>query len=381
MKKITILALHLSFGGIEKCISSLVNILHNNFEIEIISLYKVNDIPTFPIPDNVKVKYLMKYKSNRHEFWDLLKQFKLFATFKEGLKSTKILITKNRLMKKAISESKSDIIISTRSEISLLLAKSKRKDVIKIAHEHVYHNNNSSYIRNIGRILEGVDYLLPSSEYLRKFYSEKYNMYSDKIKYLKWPIDLVKEEVSDLITKNIVSTGRLSPEKKYDDLLDIFSVVNKMHEDWTLTIIGDGALKNKLMDKSKYLKIDDKVIFTGWLNHEEINKIYNKSSIYVMTSKFESFGLVLLEAGIMGLPLIAFESALGAKEILDDKNYGILIENRSKNKMIKEINDLIENKSKRQKLGNKAHERASSYLFDNVKKEHLEFYHNLEDRN
>ena len=56
MKKITILALHLGYGGIERCISNLVNSLCNDYEIEIISTYKLFDTPVFKIDDKVTIK-------------------------------------------------------------------------------------------------------------------------------------------------------------------------------------------------------------------------------------------------------------------------------------------------------------------------------------
>ena len=59
MKKITILALHLGYGGIERCISNLVNSLCNDYEIEIISTYKLFDTPVFKIDDKVTIKYLI----------------------------------------------------------------------------------------------------------------------------------------------------------------------------------------------------------------------------------------------------------------------------------------------------------------------------------
>ncbi len=380
MKKITILALHLNYGGIEKCISSLVNMLHNDFEIEIISFYKMSNKPPFSIPTNVKVSYLLEDKPNRDTFLQALKEKRIFKVIQEGIKSIKILYLKKSLIKKTIAECESDIIISTRSEFSLFLASSKRNDIIKIAHEHEYHNNNTKYISNIGKIIEGVNYFLPSSQYLTDFYKEEFPQYCDKVKYLKWPVELANSSENKLVSKNIVTTGRLSSEKGYSDLLDIFSVLHKMHPDWTLTIIGDGVLNSKLREKAVRLELSNYVNFTGFLDQKSINEIYLNSSIYVMTSTFESFGLVLLEAGIMHLPLVAYSSALGAREILDNNNYGILVENRSKNEMIKRINNLIEDKVKRVECGNKAYERASSYLFDVVKEEHLDFYKNLKGR-
>ena len=80
MKKITIFALHLGYGGVEKCITNLANLLCNDYNVEIISTYKLNEKPAFNISDKVKVVYLIdKYKPNREEWKNSLSFSKEFS--------------------------------------------------------------------------------------------------------------------------------------------------------------------------------------------------------------------------------------------------------------------------------------------------------------
>jgi len=92
-----------------------------------------------------------------------------------------------------------------------------------------------------------------------------------------------------------------------------------------------------------------------------------------MTSFEESLGLVLLEAASYGLPLVAFDTALGAKEIIAEK-FGILVKNRDKEEMAKNIIDLLNEEKKYKKYSQASYERAREYYFDNVKNSHIEFY-------
>ena len=94
MKKITILALHLGYGGIEQYISSLCKMLENDYEIEIISTYKVLDKPAFYFSDKIKITYLIEDNPNKQEFKNSVKNFKILSIFKEGFKSFKILYLK-----------------------------------------------------------------------------------------------------------------------------------------------------------------------------------------------------------------------------------------------------------------------------------------------
>ncbi len=87
MKKITILSLHLGFGGIERSVVSLANILCKKYMVEIVSVYKLYDKPSFDIDDRVDVKYLINGGPNKNEFKNALKSHHVFKIFKEGIKS------------------------------------------------------------------------------------------------------------------------------------------------------------------------------------------------------------------------------------------------------------------------------------------------------
>ena len=75
MKKITIFSLHLGYGGIEKCVVNLANLLKDDYEVEIVSTYKLENTPAFEIDDKVKVRYLIsKYKPNREEWKESIRK-------------------------------------------------------------------------------------------------------------------------------------------------------------------------------------------------------------------------------------------------------------------------------------------------------------------
>ncbi len=90
--EITILALHLGYGGVEKYLSSLCKMLEDNYEIEIISTYKVLDKPAFPFSNKIKITYLINDKPNKEELKKAIKEKKIINIFKEGFKSLKLVI-------------------------------------------------------------------------------------------------------------------------------------------------------------------------------------------------------------------------------------------------------------------------------------------------
>ena len=112
MKKITILALHLGYGGIEQYISSLCKMLDNDYEIEIISTYKISDKPLVPFSKKVKIKYLINDKPNKKELKDSIFSFKIKDIFKELKKNLNILYLKYTKNIEAIKNIKSDYVIN-----------------------------------------------------------------------------------------------------------------------------------------------------------------------------------------------------------------------------------------------------------------------------
>lgn len=374
--KVTIYALHLGYGGVEKNICEKANILSNIYDVEIISLYKLYDKPAFIVNPKVKIKYLTNVKPNRNEFKNALKSKNIKSILKEGFYAVKVLYLKNSLITKSMIECNSKIIISTRAYFSLKLIKNNEYNNIKIAEEHIYHNNNSKYIKKLGFILKYVDYLMPSSDYLTDYYKSIYSKYDYKIKTNKMPIEGANK-LCDLKKKNIISVGRLSKEKGFADLIEIFSNIES--EDWTLTIVGDGDEKENLEALIKDNNLEGKVILTGFLNKEKLYKLYENSSLYVMTSFEESFGLVLVEASSFGLPLIAFDSAIGAKEIIQ-KN-GILVSNRDKSVMIKKIKKLMNDISERKIYQKKSLEIYKSYDYTTLKENIISFYQDITNNN
>ena len=364
-KKITIFALHLGFGGVEKYLSSLCRMLEENYDIEIISTYKVLDKPAFPFSEKVKITYLIDDKPNKEEFKQAIKNKNIISIFKEGFKSAKILCLKRSRNIKAIRNTYSDYIITTRTFHSGLVGYYAYNNIIKIATEHNFHNNDKKYITKVIDSIRDFDYFVVVSDNLRKFYENKIG--KTKCIYIPNVIDSLPDKRSKLTNKNIITIGRLSPEKGQKDLIDVFKIVNKELPKTKLFMVGDGPLKKELENYTKELKLTNKIIFTGFLGDKGKEKYILDSSIFILPSYTESFGLVLIEAMSYGLPCIAFDTSDGAKELLKN-NVGILVKDRNKEKMAEEIIKELKNKNGSEH-SEKGYKYCQKYLLDNVKKE------------
>lgn len=373
MKKITILALHLGYGGIERAISMLANSLISTYEVTIVSTYKLYDEPPFALDDRIQVKYLIDdMKPNRNEFYSALKKLKIMSTLQEGKKAYKILKQKKERMIEYIKSCDSDIIISTRDIHNKWLSKYGSNTSLKIGWEHNHHNGNKKYIRRLVTSAQGLDYFVLVSKELTEFYTEKLKNTNCKCVYIPNSIDYFPEKKSPLKNKNIVSVGRLSKEKGYEDLIEVYNIVHSKYPDWTLNIIGDGVEREKLKRKIEGYGLEKSIILHGYQNRDYINEVLRKSSIYVMSSYTESFGIVLLEAYSFGIPAVSFTSAQGACEIITDNWDGYLVKNRDKEQMAKRICELISNYNRRFIMGKNASKKVKEYDANVVKEKWIE---------
>lgn len=127
--------------------------------------------------------------------------------------------------------------------------------------------------------------------------------------------------IPSLKNKTVVSIGRLREEKGFDLLIQAWKKVSEIFPDWTLQIVGSGEQEEILKLSTKQLHLVDKIQFIP--KTTQLIPIYQQASLYCLSSRFESFGMVLTEALAMGLPIVAFDCKVGPQEIL--KNSGNLL--------------------------------------------------------
>ncbi len=366
MKKVSILSLHLNYGGIEKSICALANLLCKRYDVEIVCTYKIVEEPDFNIDPKVKIKYLTNVIPNRNEIKIALKRKNIITLIKECIKSVKILYLRKHSMKEYIKSIDSDFVISTRYIFNGLLGKYGRNNAIKIGWEHNHYHGNMHYAKKVIKSAKKLNYFVLVSKNLKEFYSNK--LKNVKCIYIPNIIDEIPANKSDLKSKNLVSVGRLSIEKGYIDLLKIYNEIVKKYPDWKLDIIGDGKEREILEKYIKENNLEEKVFLHGFQNKNYINNILLNSSIYLMTSFTESFGIVLIEAMSYGIPCIAFSSAEGACELIENDKNGYLIDDRNKNKYIEKLEYLIENENVREKMKDNCIKTSLNYLGENIVK-------------
>ena len=189
------------------------------------------------------------------------------------------------------------------------------------------------------------------------------------------PLPFTSQTHSNCKSKRIISVGRFAEQKGYDLLIQAWSRIAQTYPDWEVNIYGNGEQASILNDLIAKYNIKDS--FKLSKPSKNIEEKYFESSIYVMSSRFEGFGLVLIEAMSCGLPCISFDCHHGPAEIISNGENGILVENGNVEQLAQAIEELINDEEKRVIMGKRAQAMAQKYSPDNIMRMWVELFNNL----
>lgn len=178
-------------------------------------------------------------------------------------------------------------------------------------------------------------------------------------------------KLSSLESRRVIFVGRYTPQKGIPDLLKVWAIVHSKFPDWSLEMYGDGVLNENLKVEAKRIGVNV---------HKAAPNIYDyylASSIFVMTSLYEPFGLVLPEAMSCGLPVIAFDCPYGPRNIITDGIDGYLIKNRNLDDFALKLCMLMESIELRRRLGQAAILSSQRYSEDQIMPQWIRLFEEL----
>lgn len=178
--------------------------------------------------------------------------------------------------------------------------------------------------------------------------------------------------------KRLISIGRYAYQKGYDMLLESWRMVQEKHPDWSLHIYGshDGGVGDyeQLQEQIKQNQINNAFL------HQSTNDVYScyaESDFYVMSSRFESFGLVLIEAMSCSLPVVSFDCKYGPQSIIQNGETGFLVSQSNTKELANAICSMIENDEMRQRMAMNARSESQKYQPQYMMPIWHEFYRSL----
>lgn len=170
-------------------------------------------------------------------------------------------------------------------------------------------------------------------------------------------------QYSDCSSKRVVAIGRLVWEKGFGRLIEIWKIVSSRHTDWHLEIFGEGDMYDTIKTLINIYKARN-VTIHGFTSN--ISNVYATSSICVVTSYYEGFSLVLLEAIKHGVPCVAFDCPFGPRSIINDAHCGFLVENDDIRIFSDRLCRLIEDFELRKRFSKECIERAKQFDVERI---------------
>lgn len=241
-------------------------------------------------------------------------------------------------------KTKTDFILGTTHALNSILVKVKIKGLKKIACEHMNYDAAPFYSKFARRLaypkLNAVVLLTESD---RKHYSFCKNT------YVIPNCVIVHKEASSCENKIMLAVGRYTYQKGFDMLIDSFALAHPKCPEWKLRIVGGGEDEELLKKKIAEHKLESFVTLVPFTKN--IQAEYLKAGMYVLSSRFEGFGLVLVEAKDAGLPTIAYDCPEGPADIVCDGKDGFLVEPNNVSAFAERMVQLANDESLRKQFG------------------------------
>ena len=337
---------------------------HFGYDITIL-LTEGKGLPFFyPVSDKIKI---INYDLNFEQLWNCPFWKKFFIYIPKQYRYRK-------LVKKELMRIRPDITVSLlRREINFIndIHDGSRKMGEIHVHRDNYRNFKGEKNNNIMNLfakfwskqlvnnLKKLDRFVVLTEKDRDLWFELNN-----VEVIPNPLPFMPTSVSPLTEKRVIAVARYSREKGIDLLLQAWSEVEKRTNEWRLEIFGDGdttafeALIDKLGIDRNRCKLNGRT--------SDIEQEYLKSSVAVCSSRFEGFGMIIIEAMVCGLPVVSFDCPWGPRSIIKDREDGLLVENGQVDKLADAMVSLMEDAYKRNLFANNAIRNVQRFRIENI---------------
>ena len=362
-------------GGVERVLITKANYLADviGYDVYIVLTDGKEKEPYYPLSGKVHV---INLDIGFEELWGL-----------GFIKKSLVYLKKQRVFRKELSkalcEIKPDITISLlRREINFLCSIQDGSKKIGEMHVNKAHYRNFEgkdynlikgifaklWMQSLVRKLKKLDKMVVLSEADKHSWNEISNI---AVIPNPLPFDIREADTTMLQKKQVIAVGRYVYEKGFDRLLDSWQFVSAKHPDWELVIYGAGDT-SAYEKQAQGLGIANVCKFNGPV--QNIQEKYAESSIYALTSRFEGFGMVIIEAMSNNIPVVAFNCPYGPQSIITNGKDGFLVEDGNVEQLAERICYLIELPDERKEMGRNAIEKAKKYGIDAIGKRWIELF-------
>lgn len=320
MKKIRFSIINLSDGGAEKILINILKCLsRDKYDISLF-LFEKSGVYLKDIPQDVEVSYLINESKRSHYLLSLFGKIFRKSAFR-------IFMYFPSLVYRICGIKYCDIDIAYIQDTTYLLKANHAKK--KIAWIHTNILNSPTYDHGLEQNLAFADKIISVSQGATDIMNNVYPDFKNRTMTIYNPSPLSEiTKLSELhnvafFKPTIIGVGKLKEVKGFDILIKSFKLIIDRGFDWDLIILGDGELRQELESLVNELSIFDHVQLLGF--KENPYPYMAKADLFVLSSYFEGFGQVVVEAQYLGIPIVSTDCDVGPREILQAGNCGLLV--------------------------------------------------------
>lgn len=378
-KNICFILDELLFGGIERvCINFLNGIDYSKYNVDVIILSRTEDmIKQIPKECNIILKNIPRSHNPLFRASTMNRRVGGAVMYYITFLLKKIFIQPIDYLKFKNIRNKYDTVIAFSGHLNdIYVAHYLLKSPKKIVWTHGIIYQYLLMSPAFEKLYSKFNYLITINDIDQSdiFYCKPYLNYN--IKYLYNPVvvnetKVTKKEMNDKYGEYILSVGRLSEPKDFETLIYSYKLLlDETNSKINLVIVGDGPKLQELKEIITKLKLNDRVFLEG--SQKDVSKYYKGAKIFVLSTKTEGFGMVIVEAMIHGCPCIATDAPYGPRDILKNDLYGKLVPIQNAEEMKNAIKSLLEDKEKYNFYKNQSLKRAKDFELENIMKKFYE---------
>lgn len=380
--KICFLSLDLYMhGGIQRVIPNVINRMVGDFEITIVMPYSENDKNVFGLSDKIKIKNLNDFpKHDKHTVRGAFSLFVWKMNKKTGLLDNKLgaeLLLRTLYSEKQkealiqyFNDNSFELIIAVTDYYSLLLSMlAPRLNAKTIGWQHnTYESyfmmkNRNSYGQKFlfKMMMKNLDHLIVLTNADRIKFAEAFDVPTTT---LYNPVSFSIYDHEPKQESPLIFVGRMYQyQKGIDYLIDIVEEIKKKKPDIKIILVGDGPDRKKMEEKAAKRGLQNSIIFVGMSSN--VSDYYKNASIFLHTSRYEGFGIVLIEAMAFGIPVVAFHNN-GPDEIITNGVDGFLVDKYDIVSFARQVIMLLEDETIYRQVSHNARKRANDFLPNKV---------------
>jgi glycosyltransferase involved in cell wall biosynthesis len=347
-------------GGTIRTSFNLARHLSQRWDVEIVSARRSRAEPFLQFPPGVSVTALDDRTAARGPLARLLGRLPSVLIHPYDYAYPRASLWTDVQLVRKLRELASGVVIGTRPAYNLVAARLAPPGVVTVGVENMnFHSHRRRLAREMRREFRRFDAVVVLTAEDARDYHAELNGSPTRIEQIPNALPELGGGTAALEEKAVVAAGRLTGQKGFDLLIRAFARVARERPDWQLRIYGDGRQREKLERLIADLGLDGSVRLMGATSH--IGEELARGSVFALSSRFEGFGMVLVEAMSKGLPVVSFDCPRGPSEIVDDGVDGVLVPNGDVDAFASALLALIDDEERRRALGAAGLEKSKSY--------------------